>query len=360
MLIEWSKREYSHLPWRKKHSLYRTLVSEIMLQQTTVGAVVKHFDRFVRQYPDLATLAASSQAEVTKAWQGLGYYRRAKNLHRAAIFLQEKHGGRFPSELEALMGIPGIGAYTANALRAIGRDCRALAIDANVERVLSRVYGLAQEKGPRLHKEINQLFAQNKILANMEQWGPRQLHEALMDVGRHFCRAKSVNCTDCPLRKDCRARKEMANPLELPRVSAGMRAQPSAALELTLLRVVVCRGEGVLGYVKNDGQWLSGQIEVPTLILSSADASLEQYPRYRGRVPSWWQDLPQIKTGITKYRIRNLIWQTSRKRFREFWPAQREYRHFRLSDPKHHFSSASLKILRLLGKSKPFEAHRHK
>ena len=102
-LIEWSKTHYSHLPWRKKRSLYRTLVSEIMLQQTTVGTVVQHFERFLSTYPTLADLAASSEEEVTKAWQGLGYYRRARNLRKAAIVLQEEHGGSFPGRPQSFV-----------------------------------------------------------------------------------------------------------------------------------------------------------------------------------------------------------------------------------------------------------------
>ena len=346
-LIEWSKTHYSHLPWRKKRSLYRTLVSEIMLQQTTVGTVVQHFERFLSTYPTLADLAASSEEEVTKAWQGLGYYRRARNLRKAAIVLQEEHGGRFPGDLKALCQIPGIGQYTAGALWAIGMNRKALAIDANLERVLARFFYLREEKGPRLQKTLTQLFERGEILSDMEKWGPRQFHEALMDVGRDFCKARSTDCPSCPLFDPCQGSK-LADAMEIPFISAKEKVQSSAPVDLTLLRIVVRRGESLLGYVKGEHQWLSGQIEVPTLVLSCDDSHFKQYPRYHGRELPSVKDLPQIKTGITKYRVRNLIWETSKKEFQTFAPdTAKAYRYFNLSG-EHHFSSATVKILRHL------------
>ena len=318
-LIEWSKTNYSHLPWRKKRSLYRTLVSEIMLQQTTVGTVVQHFERFLLTYPTLADLAASSEEEVTRAWQGLGYYRRARNLRKAAIVLQQEHGGHFPEGLKTLCQIPGIGQYTAAALWAIGMNRKALAIDANVERVLARFFCLRAEKGPHLQKMLIQLFEEGEILADMEKWGPRQLHEALMDVGRHFCKAKSVDCPSCPLRQSCRGSK-LADPLAIPFISVKEKTQSSTPADLTLLRVVVRRGKNLLGYVKGEHQWLSGQVEVPSLVLSCDDSHFKQYPLYRGKELPVLNDLPQIKTGITKYRIHNFIWETSKKEFQTLAP----------------------------------------
>lgn len=114
-LIQWSTKDFSELPWRKKRTLYRTLVSEIMLQQTTVSTVINHFERFLREYPDIKSLAASTEDQIVMSWKGLGYYRRARNLRKAAIDIQKNHGGRIPTSYELLLEINGIGPYTASA-----------------------------------------------------------------------------------------------------------------------------------------------------------------------------------------------------------------------------------------------------
>ncbi len=157
-LISWSREKHADLPWRKKRSLYFTLVSEIMLQQTTVSTVKNHFANFIEKFPDLETLALSSEEEMLRAWKGLGYYRRAKNLRKAALDVLEFFEGQIPLTLEELKSIKGIGDYMANALLAIGEDQPALALDANLERVLSRLYGIKTPKGPLLHKKLQELF----------------------------------------------------------------------------------------------------------------------------------------------------------------------------------------------------------
>src|SRR5690606_19105274 len=141
-LLTWSAREFGHLPWRKERTLYRTLVSEIMLQQTTVSTVLQHYERFLKRFPDLTTLAAASEEEMLIAWDGLGYYRRAKNLKRIAEMLVADWDGQFRERADDLLMIKGIGPYTSNALLAIGMVRPALAVDAILERVLARINGL--------------------------------------------------------------------------------------------------------------------------------------------------------------------------------------------------------------------------
>ena len=162
-LLTWSGREFGHLPWRKNRTLYRTLVSEIMLQQTTVSTVLQHYERFLVRFPDLQSLAKASEEELLVAWKGLGYYRRAKNLKKIAEAIARDWNGEFPEQGADLQMISGIGPYTSNALISIGMDRPALAVDANLERVLARLYGLKTTKGSRLQKQILQLFLENKI-----------------------------------------------------------------------------------------------------------------------------------------------------------------------------------------------------
>ncbi|RPJ67810.1 MAG: A/G-specific adenine glycosylase, partial [Alphaproteobacteria bacterium] len=130
-LIEWSNDQYSHLPWRSQRTLYRTLVSEIMLQQTTVGTVLNHFEKFLSEYPTIFDLAQTNEEQICISWKGLGYYRRARSLRSLAIQIVEQFKGEIPTDLASLLKLKGIGPYTANAIVAIGADLRGLAVDAN-------------------------------------------------------------------------------------------------------------------------------------------------------------------------------------------------------------------------------------
>lgn len=306
-LLSWSENEFSSLPWRKNRSLYRTLVSEIMLQQTTVGTVKNHYDRFLKQFPTLASLASATEDELTVAWKGLGYYRRARNLKKIAESIYRDHQGEFPQSLDDLLEIPGIGPYTANAILSIGMDKPALAVDANLERVIARLFRLQSQKGPALHKEIQNMFAANAIFN--EKVSFRALNEALMDLGRTFCQARKVSCELCPLRKEC-ASFEAGEPLRFP--VAGGEPKKSQEHELHLLRVIVKKKNKLLVYRKAEGEWLSGQYEIPTFILTTTDKKLRQYPR----LETWPEPDFSFSSGITKYKIKNSVIVLSEKEFR--------------------------------------------
>jgi A/G-specific adenine glycosylase len=299
-LINWSKKEFSHLPWRKNRSLYRTLVSEIMLQQTTVSTVSNHYERFLKTFPDIESLARASEDELTVAWKGLGYYRRARNLKKIAEAIVFGHEGEFPDDLETLQNIPGIGPYTASAILGIGMDKRALAVDANLERVIARLYGLKLEKGPKLQKHIQELF-QNKKLFSEKKISFRKLNEALMDLGRNYCQARKASCELCFLKNGCIAFKK-GKPLEFP-VST-LEVKPTQEHELHLLRVYVIKEGKLLVYKKEDHEWLAGQYEVPTFITHTTDKKLKQYELLNANLP---EVSGSFKTGITKYKIDNAV-----------------------------------------------------
>ena len=194
-LIKWSCSHYGHLPWRQSRSLYSTLVSEIMLQQTTVGTVLNHYHRFLKRFPSIKSLAMACEEDVLIEWKGLGYYRRAKNLRKACIHLWENYRGQIPLDFEKLIAIPGIGEYTANALLAIGGNKKTIALDANLERVIARLYGIKEKKGPKLLKHIYALFDDDKIFSHDPQKVSfRHLNEALMDLGRTYCQSRKTRC----------------------------------------------------------------------------------------------------------------------------------------------------------------------
>jgi A/G-specific adenine glycosylase len=353
-LIKWSQKEYRDLPWRKNRSLYGTLVSEIMLQQTTVGTVLKHFDRFLKVFPDLDSLAQATEEEVCSQWQGLGYYRRARNLRKAAVAIVENFNGKFPNNRDELKSIPGIGDYTAGALLSIGMNKKALAIDANLERVLARFFGVKEDKGPKLQKALHNRFDLGEFDSLFESGKPREITEALMDVGRVYCQAKKADCFLCPLKTQCFVTKNKVDPLSLPS-QASSTSKQQKNIELDLLRVVVKNRGKVIGQVKGEKEWLSGQIEIPTFILRSQDRSLKQYPRMSPKSHKLlmsYEDLPCVKTAITKYKIRNFILTLNNKEFQELTQALKglpEYKYFKFDVQKNHFSTTTIKSFQKLG-----------
>jgi A/G-specific adenine glycosylase len=336
-LLLWSEGQFSSLPWRQNRSLYRTLVSEIMLQQTTVATVKNHFERFLIRFPTLETLAKASEDELTVAWKGLGYYRRARNLKKIAETITYDHQGEFPNDLKILNKIPGIGPYTSNALLAIGMDERALAVDANLERVIARLFNINSEKGLKLQREIMERFMRGQIFN--EKISFRALNEALMDLGRTYCQARKVNCVLCPLKSECASFK-IGKPLLLPLTKD---AQPNKSIEheLHLIRVFVFKKQKILVYQKSNKEWLSGQFEVPTFILSTTDKNLKQYPRIKTKLRPQFS----FKTGITKYRIKNDVVLLNEEEFKELkFPIKSEWRSISMENS--NFSTATIKALK--------------
>ena len=192
------------MPWRSKGSVkpepYHVWLSEIMLQQTTVVTVKDYFLKFLRMWPTVENLAAAHLDEVLKAWAGLGYYARARNLHKCAGVIVAHYGGQFPKTRDALAALPGIGAYTSAAIAAIAFDEPVAAIDGNVERVISRHFGI----------EVPLPASKTLIRAAAEPLVPDNragdFAQALMDLGATICRPKSPSCSQCPVQSDCTAR----------------------------------------------------------------------------------------------------------------------------------------------------------
>lgn len=340
-LLKWSHENFPHLPWRKERTLYRTLVSEIMLQQTTVGTVLNHFERFLVKFPDIKSLALASEEEMLMAWKGLGYYRRAKNLKLIAETIQKEFKGNIPEEIEKLTAIKGIGPYTGNALLAIGMDKRALAIDANLERVISRLYALPEQKGTHLHKVIHHKFETKEIFPDKVSF--RALNEALMDLGRTYCQARKVTCDLCPMNDVCLAYKE-GKPLKYP--IGNETTKIVEAFELNVLRVIVKKAKKILVYQKQEGEWLSGQYELPTFILKCDDPKLKQYPLLKVKIKDT-NSLPQIKTGITKYTILNTLIELDENEFKKLkFPHTIVWKS--LQTESENYSTATLKSLKKL------------
>jgi len=200
-LLPWYGRERRHLPWRAEPGEtpdpYKVWLSEIMLQQTTVKAVLPRYGLFVRRWPDVAALAHAELGEVLGAWAGLGYYARARNLHACARAVAQHHGGRFPQSEAELRKLPGVGGYTAAAIAAIAFGARATPVDGNIERVVARLFAVITplpESKPEIRTLAETLTPQDR---------PGDFAQAMMDLGAMICTPRRPACGLCPVQPDC-------------------------------------------------------------------------------------------------------------------------------------------------------------
>lgn len=200
-LLAWYDAHAAALPWRANRDPYCVWLSEIMLQQTQVETVKPYYARFLEAYPTVQALAAAPLADVLKLWEGLGYYSRARNLHRAAQIVAQKMGGAFPTTAEALQTLPGIGRYTAGAIASIAFGERAPVLDGNVIRVFARLIDLEED--------VTQSATQAKLWALAEAWLPDvragDYNQALMELGRTVCKPRNPLCGECPIQAHCLA-----------------------------------------------------------------------------------------------------------------------------------------------------------
>lgn len=203
LLAWWDKHGRKDLPWQHPRSPYRVWVSEIMLQQTQVKTAIPYFDRFMDRFPDIHQLASASTDDVMGYWSGLGYYARARNLHKAARICLDQHAGKLPETPEELLSLPGIGESTANAIYSQAHDVPAVILDGNVKRVLSRFYAIEGWPGkPDVHKKLWK--AAQSLLPDGRG---ADYSQAIMDLGATLCTRSKPACTLCPVKNQCRAFK---------------------------------------------------------------------------------------------------------------------------------------------------------
>lgn len=201
LLLAWYARHARTLPWRGIHDPYRTWVSETMLQQTRVETVLGYYDRFLQRFPTVADLAAAPEDDVLKMWEGLGYYSRARNLHKGAKQVVAEYGGVIPSSVEELRKISGIGPYTAGAIASIAFDQPVPAVDGNVIRVVSRLCGIRENVGvPSVRRAL-----EGEAAALVPADRPGDFNQAVMDLGATICTPGTPSCEKCPLQAECDA-----------------------------------------------------------------------------------------------------------------------------------------------------------
>jgi A/G-specific adenine glycosylase len=274
-LLGWYARNRRNLPWRRTKDPFRVWISEVMLQQTTVKTVLPYYEAFLERFPSLQALAEEPEEEVLAVWSGLGYYHRARNLHRGAQHVAERHAGRFPKTLEAALGVPGVGLYTASAILSIAHDQPLPVVDGNVRRVLARLFAL---RGPEYRRD-GPFYNLAEELLDRER--PGDWNQALMELGATVCTPRHPACEACPLRDHCRARV-LGLTAELPEGRG--RKTP---VDVTVAAALVEKDGRVLLVRRPEGRLLGRMWEVPQTSLESrglADLTRELEERHGLRV----------------------------------------------------------------------------
>ncbi|MDD9991810.1 MAG: A/G-specific adenine glycosylase [Rhodospirillales bacterium] len=299
-LLGWYDRHRRRLPWRTAPGVrpdpYRVWLSEIMLQQTTVPVVAGYFQRFLERWPTLESLALAELDDVLHAWQGLGYYARARNLHACARQLATDHGGHFPTEEKALRALPGIGRYTAAAIAAIAYDRPATVVDGNVERVIARLRAV-ESPLPAAKPKLYALAAELTPEAR-----PGDYAQALMDLGATVCTPRNPGCLACPWQSVCEGRaRGLAE--SLPRRAPKRQRPLRHGVSFWLMRT----DGAVLLRRRPDEGLLGGMIELPTTPWRDEPWNLAEASAHAPQ-PLTWQALPEpVRHGFTHFEIELLV-----------------------------------------------------
>lgn len=259
----WFDASARDLPWRRDRRPYAVWLSEIMLQQTRVETVIPYFERFLARYPDVGALAAAELDDVLHLWSGLGYYRRARQLHAAAREVTARYGGAFPAEAEALRELPGVGAYTAGAISSIAYGQHEPLVDGNVARVLARVEAIDEPlKSPAVTKRLWATAA--RMLPDDR---PGRFNEALMELGATVCTPRDPRCDACPLASLCAARAA-GRERELPVVES---KRPVPVVEVVAAVIEDPKSGALLFARRREGGLFGGLWEPPMVEVLSLD-----------------------------------------------------------------------------------------
>jgi A/G-specific adenine glycosylase len=291
-LVAWQKRHGRHdLPWQGTRDPYRIWLSEIMLQQTQVATVIPYYQRFLQRFPDVAALAAAPLDEVLRLWAGLGYYSRARNLHRAAQAVVSGHGGRFPRTFDEASALPGIGRSTAAAILVFSGGARYPILDGNVKRVLARLYGIRGYPGDK--RVADRLWERAEDL--LPKRGVEAYTQGLMDLGAGVCARRRPRCEACPWSAFCVARKR-----GLVATIPGRKPRKALPQKATTMLALTRAGEVLLEKRPPAGIW-GGMWCLPE---AGRDTEVAGYclRKFGARVLAM-ENLPRIAHGFTHYKL---------------------------------------------------------
>ncbi len=298
-LTTWYARHARDLPWRRQSDPYAIWISEVMLQQTRVETVEPYFQRFLRRFPTIQSLAEADEQDVLRLWEGLGYYRRARQLHRAAGVIVNEHGGRFPRDPEAVRSLPGIGRYTAGAILSIAFDDRRPILEANTTRLFAR---LLAHRGDPQSADGNRLLW-SMAAAVLPARGVGRFNQALMELGSRVCRGRAPRCEDCPVEPLCQARLEgLEGEIPPPKRMPPMEDRREAA-------VIVRRRGRVLLLRIPEGQRWAGLWDFPRFLVHAEHPSelrrelSEAVLQRTGLSVEVGKHLKTLKHAVTRFRI---------------------------------------------------------
>lgn len=320
-LLAWYRKHRRDLPWRNAATPYHVWVSEVMLQQTRVEVVKDYFTRWMKLFPDISDLAAADEAEVLHAWQGLGYYSRAKRLREGAQFVRDHFGGRLPPEPERLREIPGIGPYSAGAISSIAFDRPSPLVDGNVIRVLTRLFALEGDPNKAALKKTLWDHAAELVPPT----GAGDFNQGLMELGAVVCTPRKPACYDCPVRQSCQAFR-LGRVNEFPQLP-----KKKAPTELSMvLLVVMHRGKIAVQTLPAEARWWAGLDSLPFAELP-AGVTPVTWARRRARSLGDIESatlLSPHKHSVTRFKITLspvLVRLASKKRISDFrWVSRAE------------------------------------
>jgi A/G-specific adenine glycosylase len=294
-LLNWYDRHRRLLPWRNNPTPYRIWISEIMLQQTQTGSVLRYYDRFMKRFPDLESLAQASEPEVLQFWSGLGYYSRARNIHKAARQMLELHKS-FPDSFSAISALPGIGRYTAGAILSIAFNQPYPVVDGNIRRVITRLNG---EKG-----HLTESYFWKTMSAWIPGSTPSRFNQAMMELGALVCVPSRPRCRQCPARSLCRA-KEFGLENRIPQVR---RKQICKKIRIAVL--VLEQNSRILLSKSSNHSFIPGNLELPWRIVQSEAPAVGIATKMCRAILGHeilLQELGQIRHSISNRRITALI-----------------------------------------------------
>lgn len=304
LLLPWFKQKKRSLPWRKNCDPYRVWISEIMLQQTQVNTVIPYYERWMKQFPNVRILARACLSEVFKAWEGLGYYRRARHLHETAKIVQKKFAGKFQDSKDELMKLPGIGRYTAGAIASIAFGKAEPVLDGNVKRVLSRIFAVRDAVDSGGGEKKLWALATSLVQGSGD---PGDLNQALMELGALVCLQENPQCPACPVEKACLAHR-MKKETEF---SVKDRRQKIEALE-TLAAIIWKNGKVLLERQPLQKRW-GGLWTFPNWIYRNGQTETKFIKKQmRTEFETQIGNLKprtQIEHGFTKYRVRLRVYE---------------------------------------------------
>lgn len=285
-LLHWYRKNKRELPWRDKNQAYYTWVSEIMLQQTRVEAVKPYFQRFIKELPDIAALAACPQEKLLKLWEGLGYYNRVRNMQEAAVCIMEKYNGKLPESFSELLSLKGIGSYTAGAIASIAYQIPVPAVDGNVLRVISRI----EESYEDITKQTVKKKIEKELLEIIPDDCPGDFNQALMELGAVVCVPNGeAKCRECPVKEYCKAYGHSTVellPVKTPKKSRIIENR-------TVL--VIQDGEYTAIQKRSDNGLLAGLYELPNMEGHLKEEDVLELVKQKGLEPLYIQELKPAK-----------------------------------------------------------------